>query len=206
MGLTFYLATLASDDRRFRASRFPVALLSALRGLRQRGRRSTGRDLAGKRFGETFCYGPTRGLGEGLAERRVRHFAGGVRWVIGGLDQPMARWDWLPFGPPARRSTSSTPGGAAPRTVLEPGRSTRCTPRTSRGRCVRTRVRRRFPTSSRSNATIARTRIFPIMHTVVIRRDLYSATLDRGIAIRGVQGGESRVDPHYAYGNPRCTA
>jgi hypothetical protein len=180
MGLTFYLATLAMDDPPYiaipvfpsRSFRHSAIYVNANAGI------ESPEDLAGKRFGETFCYGHDAGLwSKGLMSDEYGLVPKASRWVIGGLDSPMLRWDWLPFEPPADVNVEylGTSGALAP--MLESGEiDALFSAHPPAAPATGTRVRRLFADFEPiERGYYARTGIFPIMHTVVIRRDVYNA-------------------------------
>jgi hypothetical protein len=180
MGLTFYLATLAHDDPPYiaipvfpsRSFRHSAIYVNAHAGIERP------EDLAGKRFGETFCYGHDAGLwAKGLMSDEHGVDPKASCWVIGGLDRPMARWDWLPFAPPDGVDVEylGLSGALAP--MLESGEiDALFSAHPPAAPATGTRVRRLFADFEPiERAYFARTGIFPIMHTVVIRRDVYRA-------------------------------
>ena len=75
-------------------------------------------------------------------------------------------------------------------------RSTPCIPQSPRPHSsgAQKTSRRLFPDyRAVEREYFRKTGIFPIMHTVVIRRDVYKATLDRAVAIQGFQGSEGQM-------------
>lgn len=180
LGLTFYVSLLAREDRPFvalpvfpsRSFRHSAVYVNANSGIAEPG------DLAGKRLGETFCYGTdaaiwARGI---LGDEFGLPPENSTRWVVGGLDRPMPRWDWLPFGPPPHLDVTYAGTERTLDQLLEAGEidalySPYVPPCMRRGT---TQVRRLFEDSEAvERAYYRRTHVFPIMHTVVIRRELY---------------------------------
>lgn len=180
MGLTFYLGTLGEDDPPFiaipvfpsRSFRQSAVYINAESGIERPS------DLAGKRIGETFCYGHDAGLwAKGLMHDEYGVAPESSTYFIGGLDSYMPRWDWLPFKNPPGVAITQLPPGAALGPMLEAGEidalySAHPPAALARG----TRVRRLFPEFEPVERDyFARTGIFPIMHTLVVRRDIYRA-------------------------------
>ena len=100
--LSYYLRTLSLDDPPFiaipvfpaRFFRHSAILINTRSGIRSPG------DLNGKRIGEPFCYGTDAGIGQkGILKDEYGFRPEEARYLIGGLNDPVPRWDWLPFNP-----------------------------------------------------------------------------------------------------------
>lgn len=176
MGLTFYLGTLAEVDPPYialpvfpsRSFRHSAIYVNANSGIR------APRDLAGKRLGETFCYGHDAGLwAKGLLADEVGFDPGAQSWTIGGLERPLPRWDWLPFAPPPGVRVAYPPG-AALGPMLERGEIDglfSAHPPEALGRAPH--VRRLFADFEPIERDyFGRSGIFPIMHVIVVRRSI----------------------------------
>lgn len=180
MGLTFYLGTLALDDPPFiaipvfpsRSFRQSAVFVNAESGIERP------EDLNGKRIGETFCYGHDAGLwAKGVLADEFGVASDRSTFFIGGLETYMPGWDWLPFKPPANVDVRQLPPGKALGPMLEAGEidalySAYPPAALANGTRVR-RLFEHFETVEREY--YKRTGIFPMMHTVVIRRDVYRA-------------------------------
>jgi hypothetical protein len=205
MGLTFYLATLAADDPPFiaipvfpsRSFRHSAIYVSTESGIEQP------RDLAGKRIGETFCYGHDAGLwARGLMSDEYGVAPAASTYFIGGLDHPLPKWDWLPFSPPDDVEIHSLPPGKVLGAMLECGEiDALYSAHPPAALASGTRVRRLFEDFEPvERSYFARTGIFPIMHTIVIRRDVYNAHPWVATALyRAFKESKATVERLYAY-------
>lgn len=178
LGLTFYLRTLELDDPPFVA--LPIFLARQFRHSAIFVNTSAGiespHDLVGKTIGEFAIYGHDAGVNaKGMLADEYGFTPDQCRWVIGGFDYPIAPFDFVTQPHPDNVEVVRAPQGAALGPMLEAGEIdaliTADVPR-----CViegSPRVARLFP-NYRAVETdyYHRTKIFPIMHTVVIRRDL----------------------------------
>ena len=179
MGLTFYLGTLAQDDPPFiaipaflsRSFRHSGVYVNTERGI------ATPQDLAGKRVGELFCYGHDAGVwAKGILSDEYGVRADSYRYLIGGVDRPAAPWDWLPFAYPSNVSiehigTERTLGAMLDAGEIDALVSAIVPPALLRGS---PKVKRLFDDhEALERAYFRKTGIFPIMHLVVIRRELY---------------------------------
>jgi hypothetical protein len=178
LGLTFYLRTLELDDPPFialpiflaRQFRHSAIFVNTAAGI------ETPADLAGKTVGEFAVYGHDAGVNaKGMLSDDYGVTPDQCRWVVGGFDYPMAPFDFVPQPHPADVEVVRAPEGAALGPMLDAGEIdaliTADIPH-----CViaeSPNVTRLFP-DYRAVETdyFRRTGIFPIMHTVVIRRDL----------------------------------
>jgi len=180
LGLTFYLRTLDQDapfiavpafpNRVFRHSSVYVNVSSGITGPA---------DLAGKTIGEFGFYGQDSGVwAKGILMDEYGFRPEQNRWVIGGLDYPMAPFDFIPRPHPADVEVTSAPQGKTLGAMLAAGEIdalfTANVPQ-----CVldgSPEITRLFPDFEPAERDYyRRTGIFPIMHTVVIRRDLACA-------------------------------
>ncbi len=178
LGLTFYLRTLDGEDPPFIA--LPVFPLRHFRHSAIFINTSSGigkpQDLTGKTIGELATYGHDAGIWpKGILSDNYGVTPDQCRWIVGGTNWPMAPVDFVPFRHPADVDVSAAPKGKALGDMLEEGQIdaliSALVPR-----CVlegSPRVARLFADyESAEREYFARTRIFPIMHTVVIRKEL----------------------------------
>jgi hypothetical protein len=180
LGLSFYLRTLNLDDPPFIAipvfpARFfrHAAILINSKGIR------SPHDLNGKRIGEPFCYGTDVGTwAKGILKDEYGFQPEAARYVIGGLNNPVPRWDWLPFNPYYRSAAAIEDLGPAQtldQMIESGGIDALVTPVMPQswlnGSANIRRLFEDYETVERDY--FKRTGIFPIMHTVVIRRDVY---------------------------------
>lgn len=178
LGLTFYLRTLELDDPPFIA--LPIFLARQFRHsaiyVNRAGGITSPRDLAGKTVGEFAIYGHDAGVtAKGLLADEYGVTLDQCRWVIGGFDWPMAPFDFVPQTHPAGVEVGVAPDGKALGPMLEAGEIDALIS-ADVPKCViegSPHVARLFPDYQPVERDYyRRTGIFPIMHTVVIRRDL----------------------------------
>jgi 4,5-dihydroxyphthalate decarboxylase len=124
MGLTFYLGTLGLEAPPFIAIPiFPVRLfvhstvsVNASSGI------ESPKDLIGKKVGELFFYGHDTGTWiKGILSDEYGVRADSVTYYVGGIDQPSAKWDWVPLAPPANVSVHQLGAGQTLDAMLEAG-------------------------------------------------------------------------------------
>jgi 4,5-dihydroxyphthalate decarboxylase len=178
LGLTFYIGSLDLDDPPFVAIPvFPLRFFrhSAIFVNTESGIESP-RDLVGKKVGELFTYGHDAGIwARGILTEDYDVPADSISYYVGGLDRP-ARWDWVPFHLPPNIRVQQLGPDQTLDSMLEAGEidalySAIVPPSLIKGS---TRVRRLFENyEAVERDYFRRTSIFPIMHTVVIRRDVY---------------------------------
>ena len=186
LGITYYLRSLELMDAPFIAIPvFPNRFFrhSAIFVNTEKGIRSP-RDLAGRRVGELLRYGHDAGIwAKGVLSDEFAVSAGSMTHYIGGLDRTPAGPDWAPLAPPPGVTIVQLAADQGLDRMLESGDidalfSAHIPPSARRSP---DRVRRLFPDCEAVERDyFRRTRIFPIMHTVVIRREVYER--DRWIA------------------------
>ena len=177
LGLTFYLRTLDLDDPPFialpvfpnRFFRHSSVFVNSASGI------TSPRDLAGKTAGELSTYGHDAGVwAKGIIADDYGVTPDACRWIIGGTNSPGAPHDFIPQPHPANVAVTAESERALSG-MLEAGEIDalfsaivpECILRNSPA------VRRLFPDyETVEREYFARTGIFPIMHTVVIRREL----------------------------------
>ena len=178
LGLTFYLRTLELDNPPFiaipvfpnRAFRHSAIFINKASGIEKPA------DLAGKTIGEFGVYGHDAGIWpKGILADEYGVRPEQSRWLIGASDWYMPPYDFVPRPHPADVDVRPVPVGKALGPMLEAGEIdafiSAVTPK-----CIlegSPKVGRLFPDSEAAErAYYRRTGIFPIMHTVVIRRDV----------------------------------
>jgi 4,5-dihydroxyphthalate decarboxylase len=178
LGLTFYLRTLALPDPPFVA--IPVFLARQFRHANIFVSTKSGiekpQDLVGKTIGEFGTYGHDVGImAKGVLADEYGVTPDQCRWLVGGADVAMAPFDFVPLIHPANVDVQPAPDGRGLSEMLEAGEidaliSARVP------QCVvdgSPEVRRLFPDyESVERDYYARTGVYPIMHTVVVRREL----------------------------------
>jgi hypothetical protein len=178
LGMTYYLRTLDVETPPFvaipvfpnRAFRHSAIYINKASGIH------TPSDLAGKTIGELAVYGHDAGImPKGIMSDEYGFRPERSRWVIGGLDWPMAPIDFIPQTHPANVEVTKIPKGKELGAMLEAGEIDALIS-ADEPKCVlenSPKVARLFPDyKSVECEYFQRTGIFPIMHTVVMRRDL----------------------------------
>ena len=181
LGLTYFLRTFEMDDPPFlalpvfpnRCFRHSAIYVNTDSGI------ETPQDLAGKTIGELAVYGHDAGVWpKGILSDAYGFKPERSRWVIGGLDWPLGAIDFIPHPHPDNVEESHAEEGADLGQMLADGRIDALIS-ADVPRCVlegSPRVRRLFPDYKAAERDyFRRTSIFPIMHTVVIKRELAAA-------------------------------
>jgi hypothetical protein len=179
LGFTYYLRSLELQDAPFVAIPvFPNRIFrhSAIFVNRDSGI-TTPRDLIGKKIGELHRYGHDAGIwSKGVLSDEYGVPADSHIYYVGGLDRPAPREDWSPFAAPPHVEIHQIGPDETLDQMLESGAidalySAWVPPSLTRGS---PRVGRLFEDYERVERDYyRRTGIFPIMHTVVIRREVY---------------------------------
>jgi hypothetical protein len=184
LGMTYYLRTLDFDDPPFiaipvfpnRVFRHSAIYVNAASGIKKP------QDLAGKAVGEFAFYGHDAGVwAKGILSDDYGVTPDQCHWIVGGLDWPLKPVDFIPHPHPANIDVTLAPQGRDLGSMLEAGEISALISG-SVPKCVlnnSAKVARLFPDyKSVERGYYKRTGIFPIMHTVVIRRDLPAQQLD----------------------------
>lgn len=177
LGMTYYLRTFKGQDSPFLA--VPVFLNRAFRHSaiyinKERGIAKP-EDLNGKTIGELGLFGHDAGImpkGMLMDEHGFRPET--CRWMIGGLDWPMKPIDFVARPHPENVKVSDIPAGKNLGAMLEMGEIDALIS-ANNPKCIlenSPKVARLFPDYvAVEREYYKRTGIFPIMHTVVIRKD-----------------------------------
>jgi 4,5-dihydroxyphthalate decarboxylase len=180
MGLSFYVATLDSDNPAFVAIPvFPVRLFRlASIYVNARSGIETPKDLVGKRWGEAHTYGHDAGIwARGiLRDHYGVPFDSSSSYLVGGVGQPSRKWDWLPSEWPASARAQHIGPDRTLDAMLEAGEIDALfsviEPPGIEERSVS--IRRLFKdVESAEREYFRKTGVFPIMHTIVIRKEIY---------------------------------
>jgi 4,5-dihydroxyphthalate decarboxylase len=179
LGITYYLRSLELMDAPFiaipvfpnRFFRHSAIFVNAHKGIQSPG------DLAGRRVGELQRYGHDAGIwAKGALDDDFGLKASSMEHYVGGIERTGAGPDWAPFEPPPDVVIRRLLPEQGLDRMLERGEidalfSAHVPPS---ARKHPARVRRLFPDfEDVERDYFRRTGIFPIMHTVVIRRDIY---------------------------------
>jgi hypothetical protein len=180
LGWTFYLRTLDLDAPFVAIPAFPnrvfrhsCVFVNAASGI------TSPADLAGKAIGEFGMYGQDSGVWiKGILSDEYGFKPEQSRWLVGGLDRPMEPFDFVPQPHPANVEVTRAPADRSLGQMLEAGEIdalfTANVPQ-----CVlddSPHVTRLFPDFEPVERDYyRRTGIFPIMHTIVLPRELVEA-------------------------------
>ena len=179
IGFTYYLRTLELAGAPFIAIPvFPNRIFrhSAIFVSRKSGILLP-QDLAGRKVGELHRYGHDAGLwSKGVLADEYGVKAQSMIHYVGGLDRPNEGEDWAPFALPPDLAVHALQPGETLDAMLESGAidalfSAWLPPSFIRGSANVARLFADYESVERD--WFRRTRVLPIMHTVVIRRDLY---------------------------------
>ena len=178
LGLTYFLRTFKEGESPFVA--IPVFLVRAFRHSAIFVNANSGinkpEDLNGKTIGELAFYSHDAGIvPKGMLMEEFGFKPETCRWLIGGLDWPLKPIDFVPRTHPANVKVADAPSGKDLGAMLDAGEIDALIS-ADPPKCIlehSPRVRRLFPDYERVERDYyKRTGIFPIMHTVVIRREL----------------------------------
>jgi 4,5-dihydroxyphthalate decarboxylase len=178
MGMKFCVSTFQTDERPFvaipafpsRSFRHAAIYVGEKSGIHEP------KDLIGKRVGELFAYGHDAAIwARGILADEYGVPIDSVTYHVGRLDKSTAR-EFAPFPPPPDIKTVAIGPDDTLDAMLESGAIdalySAIVPPSFLKRTGK--VRRLFPDYKEvERAYFKRTGIFPIMHTCVIRRDLY---------------------------------
>jgi hypothetical protein len=178
LGMTYYLRTFKGNESPFvaipvfpnRAFRHSAIFVNKESGI------SAPADLNGKTIGELALYSHDAGImPKGMLMDEYGFKPETCKWIIGGLDWPLKPIDFVPHTHPANVQVSDIPKGKELGAMLEAGEIDALIS-ADIPKCVLqnspkvTRLFADYPAVERDY--YRRTGIFPIMHTVVIRKDL----------------------------------
>ena len=178
LGMTYFLRTFEGHESPFialpvfpnRAFRHSAIYINKASGIK------TPEHLNGKRIGELALYSHDAGI---MAKGMLMHEHGfkpeTCRWIIGGLDWPLKAIDFVQRPHPANVEVTMIAEGKELGAMLEAGEIDALIS-ADVPKCIldeSPRVARLFPDYPQvERAYSKRTGIFPIMHTVVLRKDL----------------------------------
>ena len=159
-------------------------------------------DLRGRKVGELLRYGHDAGIwAKGVLSDKYGVPADSMTHFVGGLDKPASGPDWAPFDPPTNLKIHQLGPDQTLDAILEAGEIdalfSAWMPPSFRKRP--TNVAQLFPDYEKVERDyFRRTGIFPIMHTVVIRRDIYEKNrwIARSLAA-AFQQAKDQATRHY---------
>ena len=206
LGLTYFLRTFEDGDSPFRAIPvFPVRSFrhGAIYINRANGIRRP-EDLAGKRIGELALYGHDAGvMPKGILSDEFGVKPEQSRWIVGGIDFPMDPIDFVPRPVPESVEVEWADKAVDLGEMLEAGEIDALIA-ADVPRCIlekSPKVGRLFEDyETVEREYYRRTGIFPIMHAVVVRREL-AEQLDLVKAIyKGFCDAKDRMAAQYVKG------
>ncbi|TXN00166.1 4,5-dihydroxyphthalate decarboxylase [Methylobacterium sp. WL64] len=178
LGLTYFLRTFANGPSPFlaipvfpnRCFRHSAIYVGTASGIERP------QDLVGRTIGELALYGHDAGvMPKGILSDEFGFRPERNRWIVGDIDFPMDPIDFVPHPHPAGVDVSMAPKGTDLGALLEAG-AIDALISADVPRCVldgSPKVRRLFPDyEAVERDYYRRTGIFPIMHTVVVTREL----------------------------------
>ncbi|MFT4112874.1 4,5-dihydroxyphthalate decarboxylase [Silvibacterium sp.] len=178
LGLTYFLRTFQGSQSPFvaipvfpnRAFRHAAIYVNKASGIR------TPSDLNGKTIGELALYSHDAGImAKGMLMDEHGFRPESCRWIVGGLDWPMKPIDFVAKPHPENVAVSDIAEGKELGAMLDSGEIDALIS-ADNPKCIlenSPNVTRLFPDyPDVERAYYQRTGIFPIMHTVVIRRDV----------------------------------
>lgn len=180
LGLTFYLRLLESGPPFVALPIFPNRVFRHSCVFVNTGSGITEpRDLVGRTIGEFGTYGQDSGVwAKGILMDEHGFRPERNRWLIGGLEHPAAPFDFIPHPHPDDVEVADVPEGRTLSDLLDRGEIDALFS-ANVPQCVldgSPNVARLFPEfESLERDYHRRTGIFPIMHTIVARRDLLLA-------------------------------
>lgn len=201
LGMTFHLRVLASGRDDFvalplfpnRVFRHSSVFVNAHSGIERPA------DLVGKRIGEFGMYSQDSGVwAKGVLMDEHGFVPAANRWVIGGLDHPAEPFPFVPQTRPAHVDVRDAEPGQTLGAMIESGELdalfTANVPQVVLDGSPH--VRRLFPDfEAVERDWHRRTGLFPMMHTVVVRRRLLE---ERPEVVRGVYDGFVAAKEHSA--------
>ncbi len=178
LGMTYFLRTMDFDDPPFlaipvfpnRCFRHSAIYINKASGIERP------EDLAGKTIGELALYGHDAGvMAKGMLSDDYGVTLDRCRWIVGGIDFPMKPVDFVPQPHPDNVEVTWAAEGADLGEMLEGGEIDALIS-ADIPKCVLEKspnVGRLFEDyEATERASYQRTGIFPIMHTVVVRKEL----------------------------------
>ncbi len=207
LGLTYFLRSFQGGESPFvalpvfpnRAFRHSAIFVNKARGIRKPD------DLNGKTIGELALYSHDAGtMSKGVLMDEFGFRPETCKWIIGGLDWPLTPLDFVSQPHPANIAVANIEKGKKLGAILEAGEIDALIS-ADVPKCMldhSPRVERLFPDYRQVEQDYyRRTGIFPIMHTVVVRRDLLAAHPGLAQAIyKGFCDSKKAAEEKYRHG------
>lgn len=207
LGLTYFLRTFQNGESPFvaipvfpnRAFRHSAIFVNQASGIEKP------EELNGKTIGELALYSHDAGImSKGVLMDEFGLKPETCRWIIGGLDWPLKPIDFVPHKHPANIEVRDIAKGKELGAMLDAGEIDALIS-ADVPKCMlehSPKVRRLFPDYERVERDYyKRTSIFPIMHTVVIRRDLLAQHPGLGQSVyKGFCDAKRTAEEKYKHG------
>ena len=207
LGFTYFLRTFKDGQSPFVA--IPVFPNRAFRHSAIFTNKASGieraEDLNGKTIGELALYGHDAGImPKGMLMDEFGFRPETCRWIIGGLDWPLKPIDFVRHTHPANVEVIEIPKGKELGAMLEAGEIDALIS-ADVPKCMlehSPKVARLFPDFKQIEQDYYhRTGIFPIMHTVVVRRDLLVKHSELGQSLyKGFCDAKRAAEERYKHG------
>ena len=207
LGMTYFLRTFEGGESPFvaipvfpnRAFRHSAIYINKASGIERP------EDLNGKTIGELALYSHDAGImPKGMLSDEHGFKPETCRWVIGGLDWPLKPIDFVPHTHPVNVEVTDIPKGKELGAMLEAGELDALIS-ADVPKCILenspkvTRLFPDYPTVEREY--YKRTGIFPIMHTVVIRKDILAQHPGLAQSVyRGFWESKKAAEEEYKHG------
>ena len=206
LGMSYFLRTMDFDDPPFlaipifpnRCFRHSAIYIHVDSGIKRP------EDLAGKTIGEFAMYGHDAGVWpKGILSDDYGVKPSQCRWIIGSLDWPLKSIDFVPQPHPADTEVTTAPPGADLGKMLEDGEIDALiaadVPKCFLDKSPK--VARLFPdVQATERAYYRQTGIFPIMHTVVVRKELAAKTELLQAVYQAFCDAKNTVEEQYTQG------
>lgn len=206
LGLSYFLRTMDFDEPPFiaipvfpnRCFRHSAIYINVESGIKKP------EDLAGKTIGEFAMYGHDAGVWpKGILSDDYGVTPSQSRWIIGSLEWPLKPIDFVPQPHPADIEVTNAPPGTDLGKMLENGEIdaliTADVPKCFLDKS--SKVARLFPDyEATEREYYQRTGIFPIMHTVVVRKELASSPEILRSVYKGFCDAKNVIEKQYTQG------
>ncbi len=207
LGLTYFLRTFKENESPFvalpvfpnRAFRHSAIFIHKASGIKEP------QDLNGKRIGELALYSHDAGImPKGVLIDEFGFKPESCQWIIGGLDWPLKPIDFVPHTHPANVEVADIAKGKELGAMLDAGEIDALIS-ADVPKCIlehSPNVQRLFPNYVKVEQDYyKRTGIFPIMHTVVVRRDLLAEHPELAQSVyRGFCEAKKAAEDKYKHG------
>jgi len=206
LGMSYFLRTMDFDEPPFialpvfpnRCFRHSAIYINVSSGIKKP------EDLAGKTVGEFAMYGHDAGVWpKGILSDDYGVTPDQCRWIVGSLEWPLKPIDFVPQPHPADTEVTNAPPGTDLGKMLEDGEIAALIA-ADVPKCIldkSPKVARLFPDyEATEREYYQRTGIFPIMHTVVVRKELASSPEILRSVYKGFCDAKNAVEEQYTQG------